>query len=136
MSRNCSDVNSCPQNQECIYTGSGYGYCICPKGFTLEANGFCRDINECQEMSEFDVCGANAQCVNLPGSYECLCAPGYSGVARDGCTRICESFELPVWLWSSPALSLLTPHLIAFHRPILRERRSVPHQSEMQPQVV
>ena len=91
MSRNCSTVNNCPQNQECIYSGAGYGYCICPKGFTLEANGFCRDINECQEMSEFEVCGPHSECINLAGSYECLCAPGYSGVGKEGCTRICKN---------------------------------------------
>lgn len=91
MSRNCSTLNPCPQNQECIYSGSGYGYCICPKGFTLEANGFCRDIDECKEMSDFDLCGHNAECINIAGSYECVCLPGYSGEGKVGCSRICMS---------------------------------------------
>ncbi|KAI2804698.1 hypothetical protein BLOT_003686 [Blomia tropicalis] len=80
LSRNCSSTIPCPQNQDCIITNSGFGYCICPKGFTLEANGQCRDINECVEMAEFDLCSSNSECINLPGSYECLCNPGYSGV--------------------------------------------------------
>lgn len=89
-SRNCSRLNPCPQNQKCVYSDSGNGFCICPKGFTLEANGFCRDIDECREMSEWDFCGYNAECHNLPGSYECLCAAGYSGNGKDGCSRICK----------------------------------------------
>lgn len=90
LSSNCSNANPCPQNQECMLTNSGFGYCICPKGFTLEANHQCRDINECVEMSEFDLCGANSECINLPGSYECLCTPGYSGVGKIGCNRVCK----------------------------------------------
>lgn len=90
LSRNCSSTIPCPQNQDCIITNSGFGYCICPKGFTLEANGQCRDINECVEMAEFDLCSSNSECINLPGSYECLCNPGYSGVGKVGCNRICK----------------------------------------------
>lgn len=33
------------------------------------------DIDECA-LGE-DVCGANTQCVNNPGSYECECMPGF-----------------------------------------------------------
>ena len=90
LSSNCSNSNPCPQNQECMLTNSGYGYCICPKGFTLEANNHCRDINECLEMAEFDLCGPNSECINLPGSHECLCNPGYSGVGKIGCSRVCK----------------------------------------------
>ncbi|XP_064459913.1 uncharacterized protein LOC135370150 isoform X1 [Ornithodoros turicata] len=88
VSRNCSTTNPCPENQECIYTGTNYGFCICPKGFTLEATGFCRNINECQEISEWAPCGANAECRDLLGSYQCLCAPGYTGNPRQGCSPI------------------------------------------------
>ena len=90
LSRNCSSTNSCPQNQECILTSSGFGYCICPKGFTLEANGHCRDINECVEMSEFSLCGANSECIDLPGTYECFCHAGFSGIGKIGCNRVCK----------------------------------------------
>ena len=89
-SRNCSNANSCPQNQDCMLTSSGFGFCICPKGFTLEANGFCRDIDECTEMQEFDLCGSNSECINLPGAYECLCRAGYSGIGKVGCNRIVQ----------------------------------------------
>lgn len=42
VSRNCSTTNPCPENQECVYTGNGYGFCICPRGYTMDATGFCR----------------------------------------------------------------------------------------------
>jgi len=90
MSRNCSSNYPCPENQECIFTGDGYGFCICPKGFTLDANGHCRDINECSEMNDWDLCGYNAQCVNTAGAYECACLPGFTGNGKQGCTRICK----------------------------------------------
>lgn len=33
------------------------------------------DINECNSTSE--ICGSNAECVNVDGSYNCVCYPGY-----------------------------------------------------------
>ncbi|RWS29323.1 hypothetical protein B4U80_00125, partial [Leptotrombidium deliense] len=90
LSRNCTTSSPCPTNQNCIDTGSGHGFCICPKGFTLEANGHCRDINECQEMNEWHLCGYNAECINTPGAYECLCLAGFTGNSRKGCSRIGE----------------------------------------------
>ena len=89
MSRNCSTRVPCPENQDCFMSGNkGHGFCICPKGFTLDATGYCRDINECSEMTDFDLCGVNAECINQPGSYECICAPGHTGNGRQGCSRI------------------------------------------------
>ena len=93
MSRNCSSSVFCPENQECVSTGSGTGFCICPKGFTLDAAGQCRDINECSEMgSDFDLCGINSECINTPGSYQCICSDGFTGNGKEACSRIRESF--------------------------------------------
>lgn len=89
-SRNCSSSFPCPKNQECISTAANVGYCMCPKGFTLEANGNCRDIDECEEMKDYQVCGSFSECINTPGSYECSCTPGYTGLAKQGCSRICK----------------------------------------------
>lgn len=114
MSRNCSSETACPANQECIYTGTGSGFCICPKGFTLDANGHCRDIDECTEMSDFEVCGVNSECINLPGSYQCLCSPGYTGNSRQGCTKIRKYFFVLRFTWQILFFSLnhlTSPHL-------------------------
>ncbi|GBN12717.1 Fibrillin-2 [Araneus ventricosus] len=88
VSRNCSTTNPCPENQECVYTGNGFGFCICPRGYTMDATGFCRDIDECTEIKDWSLCGAYAECVNLPGAYQCLCNSGYTGNPRQGCSRI------------------------------------------------
>ncbi|UYV71427.1 dp [Cordylochernes scorpioides] len=88
VSRNCSKTSPCPENQECIFTGPTYGFCICPQGYTVEANGYCRDIDECSEIKEFSACGAHAECINQPGSYECICPAGYSGDPKKGCSLI------------------------------------------------
>ena len=39
------------------------------------------DIDECNEIS---ACGFDAMCVNLLGSYECLCPEGYGGDPYNG----------------------------------------------------
>lgn len=41
------------------------------------------DIDECQSGS-FS-CHAQAECVNVPGSYDCNCLPGYTGDGQQTC---------------------------------------------------
>ena len=41
------------------------------------------DVNECQTGSHS--CHAQAQCVNVPGSYSCKCLPGYAGDGKSKC---------------------------------------------------
>lgn len=95
-SHNCSASNRlCPSNQHCELDGqSESGFCICPAGFTLEANGNCRDINECVELSDFDLCGAHALCRNRIGSFDCECEPGYQGNPKAGCSRTYHECEI------------------------------------------
>ena len=38
------------------------------------------DINEC----DTNPCGENAQCINLDGSYNCECNPGFTGDSFTG----------------------------------------------------
>lgn len=38
----------------------------------------CVDVNECQRSSPGrSFCGSNSRCVNSPGSYQCICDPGF-----------------------------------------------------------
>ena len=40
------------------------------------------DVDECHKGP----CHAQAQCVNVPGSYICRCFPGYTGDGKSNCT--------------------------------------------------
>lgn len=44
--------------------------------FILLAN-LSLDIDEC--ALDIDTCDAEAECLNIDGSYDCACKPGYSG---------------------------------------------------------
>ena len=54
--------------------------CMCKKGFSDAVNDTCVDIDECSLINQ---CDDNAQCINLPGSYQCECNVGFYG---DGTT--------------------------------------------------
>ncbi|KAF1672876.1 FBLN7 protein, partial [Pygoscelis papua] len=52
--------------------------CSCDAGFQMRAGGVCHDVDECQlfqSSPQTRLCLHD--CVNLPGSYRCLCPPGY-----------------------------------------------------------
>ena len=55
----------------------------CSAGFVQDAAGRCADIDEC--VSGVSRCDVNASCLNTPGTYSCVCNPGFKG---DGVT--CE----------------------------------------------
>ncbi|XP_031559534.1 latent-transforming growth factor beta-binding protein 3-like, partial [Actinia tenebrosa] len=72
-SANCHAIAAC-KNQH------GFYQCFCPQGYTgsgVGSNG-CTDLNECQNAM---VCGVDASCKNLIGSYECTkCDAGHINV--------------------------------------------------------
>ncbi|NWH64300.1 FBLN7 protein, partial [Geococcyx californianus] len=52
--------------------------CSCDTGFQMQAGGLCHDVDECQLFQynpQTRLC--LHECLNLPGSYRCLCPPGY-----------------------------------------------------------
>jgi len=54
----------------------------------LDGNGLnCTDIDECQGSN---MCHSLANCSNNPGSYDCICNPGYSGDGFTSCADIDE----------------------------------------------
>ena len=99
---NCSDIDECFEdihdcdlNAFCTNTEGSFA-CNCIEGFY--GNGtFCYDIDECNinkklnfslnsHMFDLDIdygiineCSSNSICLNLFGSYNCSCNPGYSG---------------------------------------------------------
>lgn len=47
------------------------------------------DLDECEGMP---MCAENANCTNLPGSYECTCEPGFTGDGLVYCTGRCQAY--------------------------------------------
>nr|XP_039264177.1 uncharacterized protein LOC120339992 [Styela clava] len=79
----CSNINECLfQNggcdQKCTDT-DGSHVCTCFSGYMLSEEGTaCVDIEECG-ASILSNCHKFADCVNLPGTYSCVCNGGYKG---------------------------------------------------------
>lgn len=66
--------------------------CVCGTGFALDANGRCRDVDECTAESE--VCALEAQCTNSAGGFGCTCNEPWVGDGFD-CTHPC-AFQPPL----------------------------------------
>ncbi|XP_074631939.1 nidogen-like isoform X3 [Acropora palmata] len=57
------------------------GLCICKDGWI--GNGRqCNDVDECKNSYK-NSCHEKAECINIPGSYTCLCKTGYQGDGFD-----------------------------------------------------
>ena len=97
--RNCSETESlqcfnksitCPNNQVCHNTETSY-FCGCPRGYAYNSSGQCKDVDECEEMTDCE-----QLCQNTEGSFHCTCEEGYE-LADDGynCNDIneCQQFN-------------------------------------------
>ncbi len=89
--RICSADGDCSSNSGETCVG---GACVCRRGFIRGPDGACADLDECLQVNHVakHVCGVNAVCKNLPGSYDCECPQGFSGNPFVGC-RICQGEE-------------------------------------------
>ncbi|OQR77488.1 hypothetical protein BIW11_07065 [Tropilaelaps mercedesae] len=84
----CRKDEDCAGNTVCRKNfGSESGRCGCHPPFLREGD-YCIHINECTEIRGFNPCGANTQCRDLDGSFQCLCAPGFTGNPKQGCSPI------------------------------------------------
>uniref|UniRef100_A0A8B9GKN0 EGF-like domain-containing protein n=1 Tax=Amazona collaria TaxID=241587 RepID=A0A8B9GKN0_9PSIT len=62
----------------CAEGQPGSRRCSCDLGFQMRDSGMCHDVDECQlfqSIPQTRLC--LHECLNLPGSYLCLCPPGY-----------------------------------------------------------
>ena len=65
-------INQLPEKMKPITVHAAYIICL----LTLYIF-FCVDIPECER--ELDDCDANANCINIYGSYSCICNTGFTG---------------------------------------------------------
>ena len=79
-----SDKDECSLHEgcqyKCINTDGSY-YCDCPEGYEVQANGKCRDIDECSSTAD---CAEGLTCHNTPGGYKCInltCPDEYKNIA-------------------------------------------------------
>lgn len=84
----CDASSPCPTGEQCVRDEQlNENVCVCQDGFMRDqSTNTCRDLNECVE-SGGPVCGINAICKNLPGSYECQCPPTMVGNPFSECKR-------------------------------------------------
>ncbi|NXV72893.1 FBLN7 protein, partial [Atlantisia rogersi] len=73
----CSN-GSFSRQPRCAEGRPGSRRCSCDTGFQMGADGMCHDVDECrlfQSSPQTRLCLHD--CLNLPGSYRCLCPAGY-----------------------------------------------------------
>uniref|UniRef100_A0A8C7RYN4 Nidogen 2 n=1 Tax=Oncorhynchus mykiss TaxID=8022 RepID=A0A8C7RYN4_ONCMY len=86
-----SGTHDCDTTAQCL-PGEGQQYqCQCATGYMGDGRN-CYDVDECVEG--LSLCGAHAQCVNLPGSHRCQCQSGYKfGFDGRTCIDVDECVE-------------------------------------------
>ncbi|GFQ64930.1 hypothetical protein TNCT_382901 [Trichonephila clavata] len=85
----CVDIDECQENPchdtAICMNNIGSFTCQCEKGYRgencrcseVEKYEACEDIDECREDSWTCPSWENIQCYNLPGTFKCMCKPGY-----------------------------------------------------------
>src|SRR5262249_1960121 len=68
----------CPNGDVCGVDGKCHanGTQVCDPGYVRQGTA-CVDVDECAAPTS--PCDAHADCMNLPGTYQCTCDVGYSG---------------------------------------------------------
>ncbi|XP_044515299.1 fibulin-7-like [Gracilinanus agilis] len=70
--------SSFSRQPRCAENGQGARQCSCDTGFQMRAGGLCQDVDECQlfQLNQQNRICVHS-CINLPGSYRCVCPAGY-----------------------------------------------------------
>jgi len=83
----CS-TKTCGVNTEKVQISATECQCQCLAGYIGEADNGCGNLDECTATSA--PCGANADCSDTFGSYDCTCKPGFEGDGFVGCTDVID----------------------------------------------
>ncbi|KAJ8022638.1 Hemicentin-1 [Holothuria leucospilota] len=84
----CKVSNPCPGYNMICSSANGVANCTCMPGYEMhvQVDQGCRDTDECLESP----CLENQHCINLDGSYECICHVGYQMTDESYCEDINE----------------------------------------------
>eukprot|EP00933_Yihiella_yeosuensis_P004656 TRINITY_DN109038_c0_g1_i1.p1 TRINITY_DN109038_c0_g1~~TRINITY_DN109038_c0_g1_i1.p1 ORF type:complete len:1124 (+),score=194.27 TRINITY_DN109038_c0_g1_i1:90-3461(+) len=97
----CNDVDECKTSKaacsnsplpsvRCVNTPGSYS-CNCTPGWTQQqADGTCRNVDECTTTPPQHNCDNKSVCKDTLGSFECQCKPGYQ---MNATTRTCEDLN-------------------------------------------
>ncbi|XP_015912023.1 fibrillin-1 isoform X2 [Parasteatoda tepidariorum] len=97
----CVDIDECvrglaecDQQQTCRNRPGGY-ICECPRGYSLNTQRVCEDIDECTRFRG-QICASHSECINTQGSYKCNCNEGFrAGNDDKTCADVDECSESP-----------------------------------------
>ncbi|XP_034439362.1 adhesion G protein-coupled receptor L4 [Hippoglossus hippoglossus] len=77
-----SDIcDSCHPLATCKSLNGSNDACFCNHGYTGDGTTFCKDDNECHNVT--NICGDRGTCTNTAGSYYCTCVSGYTSTGPD-----------------------------------------------------
>ncbi|XP_006892772.1 PREDICTED: uromodulin [Elephantulus edwardii] len=99
---NCSE---CHSEATCMENGVTTT-CTCQEGFT--GDGFeCVDLDECSVPGAHN-CSGGSSCMNMPGSYACLCPAGFHLTPEGDCADVDECAEPGLSHCHAPATCINT----------------------------
>ena len=112
--QDCS-ISGCENNGKCEVSGK-INVCVCPSGWIGDRCDV--DVDECsiEEMSSKKSCHSLAKCVNLPGTYRCLCPANVTGCVGDlasNSTSLSNAFFLTVDEMIALAFALIFLFILA-----------------------
>lgn len=79
--KDCSSICTCV-TQNTVNCSNVDGACTCKSGW--RGKNCSEDVDECTQTPS--LCVANSTCSNSPGSYRCVCNPGYKTLSDGSCT--------------------------------------------------
>ena len=81
------ECDICVENSQCIVDNSTdtirIPFCECLPGFEGIATSECTDVDECTKQTHDCNGTLHEFCVNVPGSFACICEDGFSYLSGD-----------------------------------------------------
>ncbi|TVU13812.1 hypothetical protein EJB05_37240, partial [Eragrostis curvula] len=139
--KTCKDARTDPDtyacvssNSDCFDLPSGKGYiCNCSRGY--EGNPYlqdgCKDIDECKDQTN-STCSVNANCINTPGGFECVCPPQYPiGSPSNGTCQRDQALSSKAKIAIGISVSVLVGLILFLGTEWIKHKRRIARQDHM-----